>query len=118
MIKIAIFIFSIFFLAQTISYAETIVLKSGRTVEGNLIEKTDKYIKIDFQGVPLTYFFDEIESIDGEKINSTSGSGILSQPLKVTEEKNIKSDKGFGAQLWLTDDMEFVKKWNTADPGV
>ena len=45
-------------------YAETIVFKSGAAIEGKLLEKTDKYIKIDFQGVPLTYFFDEIESID------------------------------------------------------
>ena len=50
------------------TFAETIGLKSGKTVEGKLIEKTDKYIKIDFQGVPLTYFFDEIESIDAKKI--------------------------------------------------
>jgi len=55
-----------FFLPSFI-FAETIVLKSGKTVEGKLIEKTDKYIKIDFQGVPLTYFLDEIESIDGIK---------------------------------------------------
>lgn len=36
----------------------------------------------------------------------------------IIEEKNIKADKGFGAQLWLTDDMEFVKKWNTPGAGV
>jgi tetratricopeptide (TPR) repeat protein len=51
-----------------LSFAETILLKSGKTVEGKLIERTDQYIKIDFQGVPLTYFFDEIENIDGQKI--------------------------------------------------
>ncbi len=52
----------------TLTFAETIVLKSGKKVEGKIIAKTDEYIKIDFQGVPLTYFFDEIESIDGEKV--------------------------------------------------
>lgn len=44
-------------------FADTIVLKSGKTVEGKLIEKTDKYVKIDFQGVELTYFMDEIQNI-------------------------------------------------------
>lgn len=44
-------------------FAETVVLKSGKTVEGKLIEKTDKYVKIDFQGVPVTYFVDEIEKV-------------------------------------------------------
>lgn len=102
----------------TISFAETILLKSGKTVEGRIIEKTDKYIKIDVEGVPLTYFLNEVESVVGQKINSTSGDGILNQPEKASEEKNIKADKGFGAQLWLTDDMEFVKKWNTPGAGV
>lgn len=46
-------------------FAETIVLKNGKTVEGKLIEKTDKHIEIDFQGVSLEYFFDEIKTIDG-----------------------------------------------------
>jgi len=54
-----------------IVFAETVVLKSGKTVEGKLIEKTDKYIKIDFQGVPLTYFSDEIESVDRVNIDGT-----------------------------------------------
>ncbi|TRZ49445.1 hypothetical protein D4Q80_02050, partial [bacterium] len=42
--------------------AEVIVLKSGKTVEGKIIEQTDKYVKIDFNGVPLTYFFEDIVS--------------------------------------------------------
>ncbi|MDD5130537.1 MAG: tetratricopeptide repeat protein [Candidatus Omnitrophica bacterium] len=52
-------------------FAETIVLKSGKTVEGKILEKTDKYIKIDFQDMPLIYWFDEIESVDGVKQNSS-----------------------------------------------
>ena len=63
--------------------AETITFKFGKTVEGKIIEKTDKYIKIDFYGVPLTYFLDDIESINGQVpvtfLNSQKG----------TEGKNI-----------------------------
>lgn len=55
-----------FNLPTTIS-AETIITKSGQKIEGRIIERTDKYIKVDFIGVPLTYYFDEIESIDGQK---------------------------------------------------
>jgi len=50
-----------------VCFAETVLLKSGQTVEGKIVEKTDKEIKIDLDGVPLTYFFDEIESIDGQR---------------------------------------------------
>lgn len=52
----------------TLIFAETIVLKSGKTVEGKIIEKTDKYVKIDSEGVPLTYYYDEIEKIEGAQV--------------------------------------------------
>lgn len=58
-------------------FAEKIVLKSGQTIEGKIVEKADKYIKINFMGVNLTYYLDEVESIDGEKI-----SEIERQPAK------------------------------------
>lgn len=53
--------------SPVLSSAETIILKSGKKVEGKVIEKTDKYVKIDFLGVPITYFMDEIERIYAEK---------------------------------------------------
>ena len=49
---------------STFVFAETVTLKSGSTMEGRLIEETDEYIKIDFQGTPLTYYRDEIKKID------------------------------------------------------
>ena len=64
-----IIIFSIFFLLTIPVFAETILLKSGKKVEGEIIGQTDKYIKIDFQGLPITYYLDDIESINGEKIS-------------------------------------------------
>lgn len=71
-------------------FAEIIVLKSGQSIEGKLIEKKDKYIKIDFQGVPLTYFFDEIDSIDGKKIQPPAKEQ-LKEPLKTVDEKILES---------------------------
>jgi len=44
--------------------AETIILKSGEKIEGKIIERTDEYIKIDFYGVPIPYYFEDIERID------------------------------------------------------
>lgn len=41
------FLILVFLLIPTIVFAETIVLKSGRVVEGELIEKTDEYVKVD-----------------------------------------------------------------------
>jgi len=52
-----------------IALAETITLKSGEILEAEVIEKTNNSIKIDFYGVPLTYYFEDIESIDGQKVS-------------------------------------------------
>lgn len=51
----------------TFAFAETIVLKSGKTIEGKIIERAENYIKVDIYGVPITYYFHEIEKIDGEE---------------------------------------------------
>ena len=80
-------------------YAETIVLKSGKTVEGKLIEKTDKYIKIDFQGVPLTYSLSEIQSVDGKVIGLLEEEKVdigrppaSFKPAEKTIQKNDSDD--------------------------
>jgi len=73
---------------STLVFAETIVLKSGSTLEGKIIEKTDKYIKIDFQGVVLTYASDEIERIDGENKISLAPSDKIE---RIDEENKIDS---------------------------
>jgi|GEM_PF-4847796 len=58
--------------------AETVVLKSGKTIEGKITERTDKYIKMNFQGekgAEITYFLKDIERIEGEQsIMPTSNS--------------------------------------------
>ncbi len=41
-----------------------IYLKDGKKIEGKLIEKTDKYVKIDFYGTVITYYNDEIDRIE------------------------------------------------------
>jgi len=37
-----------------------VVLKNGKVAEGTLIEQTQDHVKIDFQGVTLTYYDDEV----------------------------------------------------------
>ncbi|MDP2922339.1 MAG: tetratricopeptide repeat protein [Candidatus Omnitrophota bacterium] len=72
-------------LASTLTflvYPETIKLKNGKTVEAKIIEKTDETIKIDISGVIITYYLNEIESIDGKFIfiqkDTTSSSASAS----------------------------------------
>jgi hypothetical protein len=48
-------------LCQQVTCGETIVLKSGKTIEGKIVEKTDTYMKVDIGGATLTYYRDEIK---------------------------------------------------------
>jgi tetratricopeptide (TPR) repeat protein len=58
-------------------FAENIVFKSGKTIEAKIIERSDKYIKIDLEGVDVTYFIDELESIDGKPVPKPESSASL-----------------------------------------
>ena len=71
-------------------YAETIVLKSGKTINGKILERTDKKITIDFQGVPTTYFIEEIDTIRTEAPTPTF------KTLKITYKtmQKLLDDKG------------------------
>lgn len=86
MLKIIIIIFS-FFCIPIFSFAETIYLKSGKTVEGKILERNDKYIKIDFYGVSLVYYLDEIKQIDNEVINESKESGNLAKKPSNLDEQ-------------------------------
>ena len=59
--KIITYLLGFIFISHFCS-GETIALKSGKTIEGKVIEQTDEYIKIDFHGVPLTFYMEDIDN--------------------------------------------------------
>lgn len=91
---IGLFLISLSFLS--FAFAEKIVLKSGKKVEGKKIGQTDDYIKIDFHGVSLTYYFEEIESIDGEKVTISSPKQNIQK--KDSAHKEPKSEITYEAE--------------------
>ncbi len=50
--------------SQPAVYADVVHLKNGNVVEGRIIEKTADAVKMDISGVTLTYYMDEILSVD------------------------------------------------------
>ncbi|MFY9402910.1 MAG: hypothetical protein WAQ07_05845 [Candidatus Omnitrophota bacterium] len=82
-------------------FAETILLKTGQRIEGDIIERTDEYIKISFQGVDLTYYNDEIDSVSQGAANLLSPEkGLGFKPAyspidfsALAEHYPIQSDK-------------------------
>jgi len=57
----ALFLFSL----TSQALAAEIILKKGRTLQAKVVEITPKNIKLDIEGVELTYAFDEIQSVNG-----------------------------------------------------
>lgn len=45
-------------------FADAIVLKSGKRIEGKVTERTKDYVKLDFQDLATTYFSDQIQSVE------------------------------------------------------
>jgi tetratricopeptide (TPR) repeat protein len=67
--NIKITILSVCFIGAALSsYAEILVLKNGKNIEGKIIERTDKYVKINILDIPITYYLTDVESIDGQKV--------------------------------------------------
>ena len=80
-------------------FAETIVLKSGKTVEGRIIEKTKDHIKIDVSGIPITYYSDEIVNID----NTPSSNSLPSNGQAVeTSQSDSQKQKTDNTALKIT----------------
>jgi len=88
---------AIIFLALTASYiaavsAETIVLKTGEKIDGIVIDKTEQYVKVDYQGSVIAYRTFEIESIDGKPV-SAAAVAQPSRPLNFLLESQGASGK-------------------------
>jgi len=66
--------------------AETIILKSGQKIEGEIIEKTDEYIKVDISGVSVPYFMDEVTRIE-------STAPAVSMPTTIHSTSTPLTDK-------------------------
>ncbi|MCP4651831.1 MAG: hypothetical protein GY858_00375 [Candidatus Omnitrophica bacterium] len=56
-------------------YGEIIKLPNGQTVEGTVTEETNEYIKVEIDGVPLTYYKEDASSFDRESSFDVMQSG-------------------------------------------
>ncbi len=79
--------FTVFLLLPFFCYSETIELKSGQVISGRIIEQSDEYVRVDIKGIPITYYFEQIKSIDKRPIyvpqSYTSKPGSEKSPQKI-----------------------------------
>lgn len=90
---LALLIFLLLFAGN--SSAEKVYLKSGKVIEGEITEKEEQYIKINYNGVNLTYWLDEIERIGNQNSPSEVGISELissdsSEKFYYDKERNLK----------------------------
>lgn len=92
---------------STTVFAETVTLNSGKIIEGKILEKTDQYIKIEYNGSPLYYELRYIKSIEKDK------AGVASTPEKTASEDStfyFKTGLKYGAQAKFKEAEEECKK--------
>ncbi len=69
--KTVITFLSLIFLSSTV-FAETIHFKDGKTVNAKILQKGSSEVKVDLNGMTMTYYVDEIQDIDGQAIDAAA----------------------------------------------
>jgi S1-C subfamily serine protease/Flp pilus assembly protein TadD len=74
--------------SASLCLADTIYFKDGKKIEAKIIEKTDKYIKINYYDVVLTHWWDEIDHIEEEEPSvSKQKTDMVQVASTITGEK-------------------------------
>ena len=71
----------IFTLAMAGAQASTIILKDGRTVKGAIIQQDKTKVVVESGGASLTYYKDEIKSIQEDAVNQDTGEDAEKEDL-------------------------------------
>jgi hypothetical protein len=87
--------------------AETITLKSGKTMEGTIVDEKDGDVKMDMGGIVLTCFKDEIASIDRTQ---PAASEEKPQPVPVKNTRQDAAPDGFDISLNDLIELDFKSK--------
>ena len=92
--------------------ADTIILRSGKTVEGKITEQTTDHVKVNFHGLDLTYYSDEIEKIS----KASPDPAVTAAPVAAVEQKIIKEEPPpqKDPDLYALSQLESVQQWAVA----
>jgi len=92
------------------AYSQTIELKSGKIINGRIVEQSDKFIKVDVGGIAIKYYFEDIVAMGGQplvkddsEIETASEDIDRPIPIKIfAVEWNMPDDinKAIHAGVW------------------
>jgi len=94
-------------------FAENIYLKSGKVVKAKIIEKTDKYIKVDFEGVTLTYFNEDIDHIEADAGGAIAPQGQTGSHSS-GDQLSFQEQVNHYEAILKNDPNNFDAHWNLA----
>lgn len=94
------------------SFAETIILESGKRLDGEITEKNGRYIKVNINDSILTYYTEDIESVDGVNLNREIVSGknfnSSSSDVDIEHIRKILKELGYPKQSWPAIEKELT----------
>lgn len=72
-------------------FADIIFLKTGKKIEGKIIDRTDKCVKIEVEGINLTYFSEDIEHIEQ---GANASDPKAAEPVRITIKGSTVIENG------------------------
>lgn len=77
----------------SVAFASIVVLDSGQKVEGKITERNDEQIKIIYEDVEVTFYLDEISTIDGVKIEVPEPEEYVPSTYMIEDEPQEESEE-------------------------
>ena len=94
--------------------AETITLKSGKTIEGKFIEVTGSYIKLEVNGIPVPYYFEELaDKSDKGRLLDKYGNDVYAG----SDDEALNKSMDRHAQRKVPEEIDLSNKAITVDQG-
>ncbi|MDD5070704.1 MAG: hypothetical protein PHV17_08245 [Candidatus Omnitrophica bacterium] len=93
MMRIFFYFFIATFLLTQHSFSETMYLKNGDIVTGDIVESNSRFVKVNYYGVPLTYSRQDIERIESSNNEFGDESDVVIKLKGSKERIPLKSSK-------------------------
>ena len=80
----------IFLSLFTLAFADIIVLKSGETIEADIVERDTQKVVVDLDGIKLPYFLSDIAKINDEEVGTVNRElPVAQESLPLPEDQDI-----------------------------
>ncbi len=97
----------VFGLTWSLSYADTVVLKSGKQFEGEILQQTDDKVVLNYRGTSVNFYTDEISSISKSAVRSdtpqaNTGSSKASSAYSTKANSKEQKPRGLSSSADVT----------------